>query len=104
MIVLADEGQPFQIARAEAGEGLTGLELEIDLVADETAQLVNLVTVIGGDPDTAVDRAPHRHRFRRSRDGVEQAADGERCRPHLARTAANRDSTVHGATPLQPAV
>src|SRR6266446_9393113 len=101
MIVLADEGQPFQITRTETSEGLTSLEFEIDLVADEAAQLVNLVTVIGGDPDTAVDQAPYRHRFRRCRDGVEQAADGERCRPDLARTAANRDSTVHGATPLQ---
>src|SRR5882757_9113157 len=99
MIVLADEGQSFRIARAEAGEGLAGLELEIDLVADEAVQLVNLVTVVGGNPNAAVDDALHGHGLRRRRDGIQQYGDGDGGRPKSARGAAGSDPIVHGATP-----
>src|SRR5258706_10746490 len=112
MIVLADEGQSFRIARAEAGEALAGLELEIDLVADEAVQLVNLVTVVDGNPNAAVDDAPHRYRLRRCRHGIQQGGHGDRGPPDPLRDTPLRDTplrdtpnshpTVHGATPSRP--
>src|SRR5277367_5660797 len=93
MIVLADEGQPLDIPRTEAGEDLAGLELDIDLVPHEAAQLVDLLAVVDRNPDATVDHALWGHRFRRHAEGEQDAVQGKYRGP---------DSLTHGASPSPP--
>src|ERR1700679_4328460 len=104
MIVLTDEGQPFQIARAEARESLSGLELEIDLIAHVAAQPIDLLGVVDRGPYAAVYAALHRHRFGKGRAKTQQRAEPGCRRPQSPRNAARSSPTVHDVGPSQPAV
>ena len=56
MIVLRGEGQALEIAGTQAHEGLTGLELEIDLEAHVALQAVDLVRRIDERADARIGR------------------------------------------------
>ena len=58
MIVLADKGQSLQIPSAKAGKHFAGLKLDVDLIADKATDLVDLIAVVGGDSDAAVNDPP----------------------------------------------
>src|SRR5258708_1381391 len=57
MIFLAEERQALHVAGPEPHERLAGLELQIDLVAHESAQPINLCAVVGGGANTRIDAA-----------------------------------------------
>src|SRR5258708_7289276 len=94
MIFLAEERQALHVAGPEPHERLAGLELQIDLVAHESAQRVNLCAVVSGNANTRIDAAPRRYRLcpcaaaqeqRRQCSRQTKAADrAERVRAHRA--------------------
>src|ERR1700677_441534 len=104
MIVLTDEGQSFQIARAQARESLSGLELQIDLIAHVAAQPVDLLGVVDRGPYAAVYAALHRHCFGEGCAETQQRAESGRRRPQSPRNAARSSPTVHDVAPSQQAV
>jgi hypothetical protein len=55
MIVLAYKGQSLQIPSAKAGKYFAGLKLDVDLVTDKATDLVDLIAVIDGDSNAAVN-------------------------------------------------
>ena len=63
MILLTNERQAFHIPRAQAHEGLAGLKLEIDLIADKSMQLVDLGAVVSSHSDAGIDTAFGGRRF-----------------------------------------
>src|SRR6185437_10540584 len=77
MIVLTDERQSLQVAGTQAGENLAGFELQIDLIADEAAQFVDLLAIVGGRPNPAVDVTRGGHGFGSDDGATEQRAERE---------------------------
>src|SRR5258706_6963474 len=96
MIFLADEGQALHVAGPEPYERLAGLELQIDLVAHESAQPVNLRAVVSRGANTRIDAAPCWRRL------CPCAADQEerrQCSQTRATHRANRRRAHRAASP-----
>src|SRR5579872_5796732 len=58
MIVLGHEGHALQVPGTQSRESLTRLELQVDLVADEAVQSVDLRAIVGDEPNPTIHQPP----------------------------------------------